>query len=210
MMVRERLTGLSRRRARRGSSISGGRSSRITPARNSTSSTAPRSRTSAPSASPSTSSSPPSTWRANRDADHDEARGIGTRNAQPDEPRRGGGRGRGAGVEGFHGNGNRRGFRRRTRGRRDGGRRRAVGRIARRGRRRAKPTKRPKTAPRRSAGQEKRGPDYKAFTTKFDEVVTRRNSASPRSWSACAPISTSSCRTCPASWRGSPTACSGA
>ena len=62
------------------------------------------------------------------------------------------------------------GFGRRTRGRRDGGGRRAVGRIPRRGGRPAKPTRRPRTASPPSGG-ERRGPDYKAYTTSFDEVV---------------------------------------
>ena len=56
---------------------------------------------------------------------------------------------------------------------------------------------------------EPRGPEYRPFTSKFDEIVGAEDLCDPRSSSGCAAISTSSCRICKASWRGSPTGCSG-
>ena len=70
-------------------------------------------------------------------------------------------------------------FRRRTRRRRDGGGRGAVGRISRRGRRRRIRGGRRRTARRRSATPERRAPDYKAYTTKFDEIVNAEDLCDP-------------------------------
>ncbi len=70
------------------------------------------------------------------------------------------------------------------------------------GRRENRPA--PSGGPRASAG-----PTTRPTPTKFDEIVDGRGAVRrPRSCSGCATISTSSCRTCPASSRASPTACS--
>ena len=62
------------------------------------------------------------------------------------------------------------GFRRRARGRRDGGRRRAFRRYPEESD--AGESEEPsENRPAPSGGPEKRGPDYKAYTTKYDEVV---------------------------------------
>ena len=62
----------------------------------------------------------------------------------------------------------------------------------------------------RNRPNEPRGPDYKPFTSGSTRRWRPRNCASRRSSTACAAISTSSSRTCRASWRGSPTGCSAA
>ena len=62
--------------------------------------------------------------------------------------------------------------------------------------------------PRHLGANEPRGPDYRAFTTKFDETIAPRICASRRNSTACAAISTSSSRICRAWSRASPTACS--
>ena len=54
------------------------------------------------------------------------------------------------------------------------------------------------------------GPTTRPITTRFDEIVTPTNCATPKNCSACATISTSSCRTSIRWSPASPTGCSGA
>ena len=62
------------------------------------------------------------------------------------------------------------------------------------------------TRPNVRGANEPRGPEYHAFAPKFDEMIAAKTSAIMTNWSGCVAISTSSLRTCRASWRGSPTA----
>ena len=185
------------------SSTSGARMSRAKPARNSTNSTAPCS-ISAPSPRACSGCLRRSTWPAIRRRTPTKARKARRRKRRPTTRRRGR-RGRRAGIARIHGDGDRRGFGRRTRRRRDGGGRRALGRVPRRGRRgriRGGGRKPPARSRRRrtSAGRTTR--PTRPNSTRSS---TPRSSAIPRNCSACATISTSSCRTCPASSPGSPT-----
>ena len=62
--------------------------------------------------------------------------------------------------------------------------------------------------PRQFGENEPRGPDYRPFTTEFDEIVAAEELCEPEELIACAAISTSSSRICRAWSRASPTACS--
>jgi cobaltochelatase CobT len=65
-------------------------------------------------------------------------------------------------------------------------------------------------APRPREGKQNDRPqtDYKAYTPKFDEVVTAEELCDHEELTRCAPISTSSSPICRAWSRGSPTGCS--
>ena len=70
-----------------------------------------------------------------------------------------------------------------------------------------------RSEPTAAAGRrpEQRGPDYKAFTKKFDEVIAAEDLCDARGAGAAALLSRQAAATIShRSWRGSPTACSGA
>ena len=63
--------------------------------------------------------------------------------------------------------------------------------------------------PRPGLRNEPRGPDYRPFTAKFDEIVNAEELCDPEELERLRSIiSTSSLRICRASWRASPTGCS--
>ena len=123
--------------------------------------------------------SPRSTWRAIRRPIPTRARRATEENAPPDNADDAEGEGEEQESQGFHGDGNLGRVRRRTRGGRDGGGRRALRPNSPTRRTPANPRRPRRTVPRQSQGQDKRAPEYKAYTTKFDEVVNAEDLCDP-------------------------------
>ena len=114
--------------------------------------------------------------------------GIGRRRHAARARRRGRGRRRARGIGRRDGEGGVGRRRRRTRRGRDGSRRRAVGRTSPTRPTAANPRKRRENRPPQPTG-ERRGPDYKAYTTKFDEVVNAEDLCEPGGIAAAARLS---------------------
>ncbi len=76
--------------------------------------------------------------------------------------------------------------------------------------RRATPRKRPRTGPRRRTRSSAARSTTRPTRPNSTRSSAPTNCATPTNCSGCGTISTSNCRTCRRSWRGSPTGCSAA